>query len=41
MILHVHRDVVNQLDLKELVQSMFVNVNERRRSFFGPQKLGY
>jgi len=40
MMLHVHKDVVDQLDLKE-IQSMFVNANERRRSFFGPQKLGY
>jgi len=39
MILHVHKDVVDQLDLKE-IQCMFVNVNERRRSFFGSQKLG-
>jgi len=39
MILYVHKDVVDQLDLKE-IQFTFVNVNEHRRSFVRPQKLG-
>ena len=34
MLLHVHKDKTDEIDLN-VIAEQFINVNERRRNFFG------